>query len=91
MTPDREEKITTELSRLSSLLVESITESRANIKRLEDIQKAHSDSLWDKEYGLEKQVDRLNVAEANRKWTIRALVVGLIGVVGDKIFHILPK
>lgn len=81
MQDERYEKITTELSRLSSLLVENITEIRGNTKRLEDIVKAHSDTLWDRDNGLEKQVDRLVENQKDRDWWFKAASVPVLGLV----------
>lgn len=80
-----------DVAETNSLLRSYIAKNEERLAKIEDMQDDHSTVLWTKKDGLEMRTDRLEQTEATRKWVIRAVGTGIVGIIADKFLHILPK
>ena len=88
LSDDRYEKITTELSRLSSLLIEYTTENRANHKHISAMLEKHDHVLeGNGKPGLKAAVAELVTTEKNRKWHLKAVYTALVAGFADRYFN----
>jgi hypothetical protein len=93
---DRYERITEELSRLSSLLVQTITENRLDREAANKLLKAHSEEIWgtgDGDIGIKAKMRDLTEERKReremRLWWRAAIGIPLAAMLVDWIIRVI--
>lgn len=86
-------EIKKDIADLRTIVVEHVTKTETYRMEKDKLIESIKATVWDKEGnpGLATKVDRLNEIEKNRKWVIRAISTGMIGLILEWVSHIFKK